>query len=557
MNAGRIAATRLFARVAFLMVMLCRAVFSQATFVAPEPEDLIFYQVFIDRFDNGNPANDHGNPRGEFDPSGPVSFNGGDLEGVRQRLAYIKGLGANAIWLSPLLENVREYHGYAAYNWYNVEPNFGDLAKLKQLVQEANNLGIAVFFDMVAGHCGDLIDSGDSSYPNYLAPPATYNLRWRSSLHFPPPFDSLDYFHAQGQISNFNDPEQVIGELFGLDDLKTETPYVREQMTAIWEYWMEQTGVSGFRIDTFKHVDIGFWEYFLPRLRTKATELGESNFFTFGEIFGADYSYMRRFVGDLNGGAYKLDAGLDFQFYYAVQDVFAHANASTNRLPSLMQSRAAEMGAHHLKTPNFIDNHDVRRFLNVAADNPGSGLAEQLRRLELALAFLLTAPGPPIIYYGTEQDFNGGNDPYNREDMYDGGFEFGPSLGDNFDDQSPHYRFVKRLADLRSQSRALRRGDFELVADTSSGPGVLAFLRTIDSEAALVALNTSASNSQTVPATATPWAQGAVVANFFFPSQTLVIGAGGTFPGASLAPQDIQIWIPADELPPVVPEVLA
>src|SRR5690606_4469144 len=92
-------------------------------FTAPAPEDLIFYHVMIDRFNNGDPSNDNANPRTSKQAGNPSGFHGGDLEGVRQKLDYIKGLGANAIWLSPFLENVNNYHGYATYNWYNVEPN--------------------------------------------------------------------------------------------------------------------------------------------------------------------------------------------------------------------------------------------------------------------------------------------------------------------------------------------------------------------------------------------------------------------------------------------------
>ena len=336
-----------------------------AQFTAPAPEDLIIYHVFIDRFENGDRSNDDANPRAGFSPANGSGFHGGDLEGARQRLPYIAGLGANGIWLSPMLENVREYHGYATFNWYNVEPNFGTLAKLKQFINEANDLGIAVYFDMVAGHCGTIIDSAESGFPAYRTPPASYNIRWNSTLRYPAPFNNLTYFHAQGEIGNFNSPEQELGELAGLDDLKTETVFVQDEMTKIWTYWIENTGVSGFRIDTVKHVDLGFWRVFLPRLRAKYSEIGRANYFTFGEIFGGDDGLMRTYIRNLTDSADKLDAAVDFQFYYTSNSVFARADSPPSWMTGRLAARESSLGRQvTLQMPNFIDNHDLVRFMN-------------------------------------------------------------------------------------------------------------------------------------------------------------------------------------------------
>ncbi|MBI1290737.1 hypothetical protein GC173_05780 [bacterium] len=524
------------------------------SFVAPEPEDLIIYQVFIDRFDNGTSANDRGNPRGNFNPTGPTSFHGGDIEGIRRRLPYIRSLGANGIWMTPFVENVDSYHGYAAFNWYNVDPNFGTLEELRQMIVEANDLGIAVYFDMVAGHMGDRIRSSSSGYPSYLPPPDEYTLRWRSGVRYPAPFDQLSYFHAHGQIENYFGVEQEIGTLAELDDLKTETPYVRQQMLAIWTYWMQQTGVSGFRIDTVKHVDVGMWEYLLPGLRDVADSTGRSNFYTFGEIYGGDDDFMAQYIGDENGGAYKMDAAVDFQFYYTSNGVFARADRPPSDMVGRLNYRAFRLADYHLKMPNFIDNHDVPRFLDVAKGSPGAGSAEQQRRLELALTFLMTAPGPPVIYYGTEQGFDGGSDPYNREDMWDGQFEQGPSLGDNFDESTPLYRLTKRLTELRRGLRPLRRGAMETLTARSAGPGEYAFVRRDETAAVLVVLNT-ATSTRPLPQLTIPEFANTTIVDALNPSDTLEIGADGVIAARSLAAQDAEIWIPSSELPPQSPEV--
>ncbi len=544
-------------RPAIILLLLVLAIPLRAapTFTAPEPEDLIFYQVFIDRFENGDATNDDGNPRAGFSPSDPSGFHGGDLEGVRQRLPYIKGLGANAIWITPFVENVNNYHGYAAYNWYNVDPNFGTLAKLQQFVSEANDQGIAVYFDMVCNHQGDLVYSTNAGYSAYRTPPATYTLSWRSALHYPAPFDQLTYFHSQGNIGNFNAPEQELGELSGLDDLKTETQYVRDQMVAIWTYWLTQTGVSGFRIDTVKHAELGFWEDFLPRLRTEAQNLGRTNFFTFGEIYGADDNYMKSYVGTLTGGSYKLDAALDFQFYYNMNNVFATGSRPPSDIVGRLQSRATNLPGHHLKMPNFFDNHDVRRFMNVTGDT-GNTQTQRNRRLEQALIFTFFAPGPPIVYYGTEQGFNGGNDPNNREDMFDGLFESGPSVGNNFATGSSLYRLTSRLAQLRSELAPLRHGDLVTRSINNSAAGHLAVTRTYNGQTLLLVMNTSL-NTTTLPSVTVPALASLTLADALDPASVYTVPANGVFPSRTLAGQDAEIWVNQADVPPSSPEVIA
>ncbi|MEQ8820315.1 MAG: alpha-amylase family glycosyl hydrolase [Sumerlaeia bacterium] len=527
-----------------------------AQFTAPPPEDLIFYQIFLDRFANGDPSNDNANPRHQSNPSSPFSFHGGDLEGIRQKIPYIRGMGFNAIWITPHVENVSDYHGYGAWDFTNVDPNFGTLAKMQQLVDEANAAGIAVYYDMVAGHMGNLITSSDDGYPNFLPPPNEYPLRWRNPFRtFPPPFDSLDHFHAHGHIQNFNFPEQELGELSGLDDLKTDTQYVRDEMLKIWEFWVRNTGVSGFRVDTVKHVDIGFWEDFLPRLRAVAQDEGRDNFYMFGEVFAGDDNVMRNYVGTLTTDVYKFDSTIDFPYYFAARDVFGRADVGTDRFANRLENRPNIYPGHHLVTPNFFDNHDVPRFLAEALNVPGTGLAEQHRRLDQALVALFVSPGPPIVYYGTEQAFNGGNDPNNREDMFDGLFEQGPSLGDNFDESAPHYRLIKRLGQLRAERPSLRRGDTLIYQRSFTQPGVLAIARRFQGEEVLAVLNTATSEKFTDPYT-TSWAEGQEIVNLLNSNERATVGAGGALPQRTLGPQAAEVWLRAEDLPPVVPEVV-
>lgn len=473
------------------LALLSRTISAGPTFTAPEPEDLMIYHVFIDRFSDGDPTNNNGNPRGSFNPFGGFDFHGGDIQGVRDNLDYIAGLGVNGIWLSPFVENHNDYHGYAAFDWYKVDPNFGDIDDLRALVDEANELGIAVYYDMVAGHMATLLTSDDFGYPGYNGPPGGYNMRYNSGLQYPGVFNDISLFHNHGHIGSFTAPEQELGELADLDDLDTENPIVQDAMTNVWEFWMEETGVSGFRVDTVKHVSTEFWDVFLPRLQTKAQYLGRDNYFTFGEVFGADDNFMATYLGTLSSPTYRFDSAVDFQYYYTSQNVFAYNSRPPIDLHFRIENRESTLGIHHLMMPNFIDNHDVPRFLWEASNNPGSGLAEQVRRLELALITMYMMPGPPIVYYGTEQLFNGSFDPQNRENMFDGEWEFGPSLGDNFDTSSPQYILLQRLTTLRRDLAPLRRGGYEMHAVDSSGPGEYVFSREHNGEYVITAINTS------------------------------------------------------------------
>jgi glycosidase len=140
----------------------------------------------------------------------------------------------------------------------------------------------------------------------------------------------------------------------------------------------------------------------------------------------------------------------------------------------------------------FLDNHDGKRFLTVAAESQPD-VGKRHGRLKLALTYMLTSGGVPIIYYGTEQGFEGGTGDWSssREDMFDGEFEFGPSEGDNFDSQNELFRFTQKLLRTRAGYKALRLGDMKWLATSSDEPGVLAYLRSEGHSGVLIVINTS------------------------------------------------------------------
>lgn len=562
-------------RISLLVVGLGLFAARGAAGAFPSPDDwrdVNVYQIFTDRFCDGDPANNNaesanGAPYNATDSRG---IHGGDFKGIEKKLDYLRALGATAIWISPIVLNVggSAYHGYGAHDFYQLAPHWGALADLTNLVAAAHARGIYVIVDIVCNHQGTRIDSADSGYPAFKS--AGYNPRWTSGVPYPAPFNQLTNFHNNGQIQNYVDPDQILGELAGLDDLRTETAYVRTNMVEIFKYWIGVADVDGFRIDTVKHVEIGFWQHFNPAIRAYAAAIGKTNFFQFGEVYDGAESKCGYYTGTQAGGAFCNDATVDFPLYYKANSAFAKATGNTKQIESHYAAIAANFDpAARTRLVTFLDNHDVTRFLNSANANNNTN------RLKIGLAFLYSSLGVPCLYYGTEQAFNGGTDPNNREDMFAGRFEQGPSRGDNFNATHGLFQHVARLNNLRRLYPALRRGTHVNLWNNSSGPGLLAYARRLGAEEVVVALNT-ASGAQTLTNRPTSYAAGTVLVNLFDTNETLAV-AGGTnglppivLPGTSckmFVARDL--WKPLDpvvagqapahaatNVPPAVPVVL-
>ncbi|MBW8864826.1 MAG: hypothetical protein JF609_07870 [Verrucomicrobia bacterium] len=304
------------------------------------------YQVITDRFFDGDASNN--NADGNFNAAGTTSVHGGDFKGLEQKLDYIKALGATAIWISPVVLNGHgQFHGYAARDFYKMDPHWGSLADLQHFVQAAHAKGLLVIDDIVCNHGDDLIYSTDAGYSTYIAPPGGYTLKYRSSsLTYAAPFDTFNltynaannaltnYFHNNGGIPDYNTPEHYqLGELSGLDDFRTESDSVRSNMATIYEYWIQTAGFDGFRIDTTKHIEYGFWQNWCPAVHTfAATNSAKPNFFMFGEVYDGSESLCGSYTGTMGGGAYKQDSVLDYPLYFTVNSVFATATGNTKQI---------------------------------------------------------------------------------------------------------------------------------------------------------------------------------------------------------------------------------
>ncbi|HMO52041.1 MAG TPA: alpha-amylase family glycosyl hydrolase [Kiritimatiellia bacterium] len=482
----------------------------------PSPADwrkINMYQIMTDRFNDGDPANNHVN--GPYQPTERFGIHGGDFAGIRQQLDYIQGMGVKAIWISPVQFSHNAYHAYAVTDFNRIEIRFGSLQELRELIDDCHRRGIYVILDIVINHMADFIGSDDPGFPAFTW--SGYNLKWRNqNQKHAPPFDRLDRFHNHGEIDDYDDPWKVLKGEFkpgGLDDIKTTDRDVQDDMIRIFKALIDATDCDGFRVDAVKHVEAEFFARFMPAIYAHAAYRGKTNFLIFGEsIDGNDVTLSQWTHGD-----YQFNSMLHFPMYYKMVDVFVHRQRTsllTERINDLW--RYSANSRHQLVT--FLDNHDTWRIMY------DQNLNGDVWRLRPALTFLYTSLHIPCLYYGTEQGFNGGTDPWNRENMFDGQFQWGPSAGNAFRTNSEIYQFVRQLNQFRDAYPALTVGQFAQRWQTASGPGIYAYTKTLGAEEVLVVLNTSASTLNCAPAVTRP--NGTVYVNLFNPSEKLTVNGG-------------------------------
>ena len=255
-------------------------------------------------------------------------------------------------------------------------------------------------------------------------------------------------------------------------------------MVDIFETWVTDVGIDGFRIDTAKHVNIEFWQEFGPALQAHAASEGNDDFFMFGEVFDSNPAFMSRYTTEG-----KLQATLDFGFQARAQ-TFAANSAATDNLRDLfaLDDHYTDADSNAYSLPTFLGNHDMGRIGRfIAQANPGASDDELVARDKLAHALMYLVRGMPVVYYGDEQGFTGdGGDKDARQDMmpsqvasYNDDDLIGTSATTadaNFDEAHPLYAFLGDLAALKADHAALRNGA-QVHRYSTSEAGIYAFSR--------------------------------------------------------------------------------
>ena len=348
---------------------------------------------------------------------------------------------------------------------------------------------------------------------NKLSPPYTHRLT---------NYDGSAGEYLDGSARQYYQNDQTLLGDFpgGLKDVATDREDVRQAMIKVFSYWIDVTDCDGFRIDTLKHVEYSFWETFAPGIRQHALERGKKNFLMFGEAFDGNDDLLAAYTTNEN----SVDSVFLFSQKYAIDQSFkcppgntaSYCKGNQNATGVLYGWNTSE--SRHDKfgnTPrpngvvdadgngvaprdllvNFLDNHDVGRYLYDRHDLKG------VDSLKNALSFLILQRGIPCIYYGTEQGFMGGNDPGNREDLWDTSasiFSLYPELNFSnikpYDTTNPLFKHIKKLISIRKANPVLSRGDVSNVKfgkDSNSTPeSIYAFTRTYKGQTAQIVINT-------------------------------------------------------------------
>ncbi|OSP42726.1 sulfonate ABC transporter ATP-binding protein, partial [Streptomyces sp. 13-12-16] len=492
----------------------------------PAPSREQFYLVLPDRFANGTTSNDEGGLTGGrsrtgHDPTDKHFYQGGDLRGLIEKLDYIKGLGTTALWMAPVFKNrpvqtmsgteMASYHGYSITDFTRVDPHFGTNAELAELVDEAHAKGMKVFFDVITNHTADTVDYAEKTY-GYRSKGAfpyldaegrpfddssgmrevdedgfPYTPRPRPGEHdtkVPAWLNDPTMYHNRGD-STFAGESALYGDFKGNDDLWTERPEVVEGMRRIYERWVKDFGIDGFRVDTAKNVNMAFWTQWATALDAYAARQGKRDFFIFAEAFSADPVVMAPYLTEG-----RLDATLDFPLQAALRNYASRGGPTRDLAHVLAQDhRYTTDKANAYGEVTFLGSHDMGRIGSfISQDNPGAGDAELLRRDRFAHELMFLSRGNPVIYAGDEQGFTGSaDDVYARQTLFASkvpeyldddriGTER-THASDAYDPAHPLYRSIARLSELTKRHPALRDGvQEERYAD--DGPGVYAFSRT-------------------------------------------------------------------------------
>ncbi|HLP16574.1 MAG TPA: alpha-amylase family glycosyl hydrolase [Bacteroidota bacterium] len=461
----------------------------------PAWEDGVIYSIMIDRFCDGDKKNDI--PVVHDSLFWQANYEGGDLQGIIKKIdeGYFDTLGVNILWISPVNDNpdiaYREYppphrwysgyHGYWPISENRVEEKFGTMKLLKELIAKAHTHHMRVLLDYVAHHV-HIDHPWYKEHPDWFGtldlPDGRKNLRlwdeFRLTTWFEPYMPSFDYTKSKDALNAMSD-------------------------NAVW--WLKETGADGFRHDAVKHVPNEFWRTLTRKIKERIEIPRKQPVYQIGETFG-DYDLIASYV---NNG--QLNAQFNFNLSYFAIPVFLEPDKSFAFIDFHMKKSFASFGANNLMG-NIMDSHDKVRFMAYAdGDVAGQGVdtremawnnpptvdhPSSYKKAELYFAYMMTIPGLPVIYYGSEFGMTGADDPDNRRMM-----RFGDSLSAYEKEMKAH---TAQLVKIRTSHSALRYGDFlTLQADTT----VYAYVRSDMNERLLIVLNKSerpAQVSVTLPA---------------------------------------------------------
>jgi glycosidase len=438
----------------------------------------VLYLFMPDRWANGDPSNDSMAGMAEgIDRNNQHGRHGGDIKGISDHIDYFKELGVTALWINPLLENNQpkySYHGYSTTNYFMIDPRFGTNEDYVALSKELHKNGLKLIMDMVFNHCG----SGHWWMQDL--PSKDWINQW-------PEFTRTNY-----RAGTFTDPyaSKSDSNMFvkgwfdiTMPDLNQANPFVKNYLIQSSIWWIEYADLDGIRQDThpypFKEM-MAEWG--------KRINLEYPDFNIVGECwlnYPASVAYWQKGATNKDGYNSWLPTVFDFPMYDALNAAFREAEGWNNGI-----IRLYEILAQDFNYPNpdnivvFADNHDVNRYLDSQGDD--------IRKMKMAMAFVLTTRGIPQIYYGTEILMTTGADKGdgNKRKDFPGGW-----AGDarsafrsegRTEAEKEMFNYVQKLIRWRNANEVIHTGKFRHFIPAE---GIYVYFRYNDKKTVMVVMN--------------------------------------------------------------------
>ena len=401
-------------------------------------KDSIFYQIFVDRFYDGNETNNYKKNSNWGEIPSRESFYGGDLEGIIAKLPYLIDLGIDAIYLTPIFK-APSNHKYDTEDYMSIDTSFGDIRIFKELLKIAHNNNIKIVIDGVFNHTGEQFWAFKDIKKNKEKSPY---INW--------------YFVESLPIVKKPKPNyKIFADAEFLPKLNVENAEVKKYIFDIVEFWTK-TGIDGWRLDVpFEIGNHDFWKEFRNIIKSI-----NSDAYLVGEIWENAKPWL---------SWNEFDGAMNYRLLELIKSYFVKMESTSEYFEKEINLLIKDYGWEITQTMlNLLDSHDTKRFLSLCQNN--------LEKFKLALTFIMAFPGVPMIYYGDEVGITGDNDPDCRRTM----------VWDKRKQDDRILSFYKKLIHLRKKHPALRKGSFETLC---AGNGIFSFYRKYDKELIVVIFN--------------------------------------------------------------------
>lgn len=371
----------------------------------------VYYQIFPERFCNGNPEWNPDNCEEWGTLPTRENYMGGDLKGIIAHLEYLEELGIDSIYLNPVFK-ADFNHKYATTDYFTIDPIFGGNEAFRELVEKAHKKGIKIILDGVFNHTG---------------------------IHFPPFADILKnqensrytswYYITKYPVTISTECYECVGAYPYMPKLNTRNPEVREKILEIMAYWIQEYHIDGWRLDVSDEVDESVWMEARIRLKQEFPDI-----LLLGETWGSGLRLM---------DGLKMDCIMNYTFRDATRDFFAYEKIDAKAFDSRIQSMLAKY-PDDMNQAMFLplDSHDTERFLYYCRGNK--------EKMRLAITFQMTFAGSPSVYYGDEIGMTGDNDPDCRRCM----------IWEKEKQDQELLELYKKLIHLRKQEQCIKTGKF-------------------------------------------------------------------------------------------------